>query len=113
MLKILHQYRLGMATYDRCHPPTIQSQWSAFKAELKEFVADPSLEEAWDILHSFGRFVWRVTGIPLHWIAYPTVRKHGQRFIKICCIRSQRNCEGCCLKNLLIECHQSQSVQGE
>lgn len=98
MFEIFASYRTGMAAYDRCHPPTLRSQWSAFTAELAEFIAEPSLEEAWDVLHSFGRFVWRLTGIPLQWLAYPTVRKHGSRFAERGCIRSQRNCEGRCLE---------------
>ncbi|KAM3092581.1 hypothetical protein ACKFKF_31180 [Phormidesmis sp. 146-12] len=106
-IDVFAHYRTGMAAYEqlrcakgvRCHLPTLQSQWVAFSAELKEFAAEPSLEEAWDILHSFGRLVWRVTGIPLQWLAYPTVRKHGRRFAETGCIRSRRNCEGrCCLQ---------------
>ena len=77
---ILSHYRNGMAAYDCCHPPTFQSQWTAFTAELKEFIVEPSSEEAWDVLHSFGRLVWKLTGVPLHLLAYPTVRKHGQRY---------------------------------
>ncbi|MBD1855228.1 hypothetical protein H6F69_06300 [Leptolyngbya sp. FACHB-1624] len=96
MFEILKHYRTGMAAYDRCHPPKIRSQWSAFTAELKEFIAEPSLDEASDVLHSFGRLVWKMTGIPLQWLAYPTVRKHGERFVKTGCIRSRRNCEGRC-----------------
>lgn len=90
----------GMAAYDRCHPPTLQSQWEALREETQEFIAEPSSEEAWDVLHSLGRLVWKLTGIPLHLLAYPTVRKHGQRFAETGCIRSRRNCEGlCCLQN--------------
>lgn len=96
MFEILKHYRTGMAAYDRCHPPTIRSQWSAFTAELKEFIAEPSLDEASDTLHSFGRLVWKLTGIPLQWLAYSTVKKHGQRFVETGCIRSSRNCEGRC-----------------
>lgn len=98
MIDILAHYQTGMAAYDRCHPPTLQSQWTACSAEVKEFVAEPSLEEAWDILHSFGRLIWKLTGIPLHLLAYPTVRKHGRRFAETGCIRSRRNCEECCLQ---------------
>ncbi|MBW4441556.1 MAG: hypothetical protein KME10_10045 [Plectolyngbya sp. WJT66-NPBG17] len=96
MFEIFRYYRTGMAKYDRCHAPTLRSQWSAFRAELEEFIAEPSLDEASDVLHSFGRLVWKVTGIPLQWLAYSTVRKHGQRFAQTGCIRSQRNCEGRC-----------------
>ena len=46
---------------------------------MREFMAEPSSEEAWDVLHSFGRLVWKLTGIPLQRLAYPTVRKDGQR----------------------------------
>lgn len=100
MFDLLNHYRAGMAAYDSCHPPTLQSQWAAFTAELKEFIAEPSLEEAWDVLHSFGRLVWRLTGIPLQRLAYPTVRKHGQRYAETGCIRSRRNCEGrCCVQS--------------
>ena len=97
--EILKHYRTGMVAYDRCHPPTSQSQWAALRAELEEFVAEPSFEEAWDVLHSFGRLVWKLTGILLQRLAYPTVRKHGQRYAETGCIRSRRNCEGhCCLQ---------------
>lgn len=75
MFEIFEQYRAGMTAYDRCHPPTIRSQWSAFQAELEEFTTEPSFEEASDVLHSFGRLVWKLTGIPLQWLAYPTVKK--------------------------------------
>ena len=89
-----------MAAYDLCHPPTLQSQWEAFRAELAELIAELSSEEAWDVLHSFGRLVWKLTGIPLHLLAYPTVRKHGRRFAETGCIRSRRNCEGrCCVQD--------------
>ncbi len=97
MFEILKHYRTGMAAYDHCHPPTLRSQWAAFRAELAEFTTEPSLEEAWDVLHSSGRVVWKLTGIPLHLLAYPTVRKHGKRFAETGCIRSRRNCEGRCL----------------
>ncbi|MBD2079288.1 hypothetical protein, partial [Leptolyngbya sp. FACHB-17] len=80
MSKFLGHYRTGMAKYDRCHPPTSRSQWSAFRAELEKFITEPSFEEASDVLHSSGRLVWKVTDIPLQWLAYPTVRKHGERF---------------------------------
>jgi hypothetical protein len=96
ILDLLKHYRSGMAAYDRCHPPTLQSQWEALRAEVGEFVVEPSLEEAWDVLHSLGRLVWKLTGIPLQWLAYPTVRKHRQRFAETGCIRSHRNCEGRC-----------------
>jgi hypothetical protein len=92
------QYRIGMAAYDCCHPPTIRSQWSAMKAEIAEFIAEPSASEAWDILHSFGRLVWKLTGIPIQWLAYPTVKKHGDRYAKTGCIRSYRNCKGGCCR---------------
>lgn len=94
--EILKHYRTGMAAYDRCHPPTPRSQWEALRAEMREFMAEPSSEEAWDGLHSLGRLVWKLTGIPLQWLAYPTVRKHGQRFAETGCIRSWRNCDGLC-----------------
>lgn len=96
MFEIFKQYRTGMEKYDRCHLPTVRSQWSAFTAEVTEFVSEPSVSEAWDILHSFGRLAWKLTGIPLQWLAYPTVRKHGERFAETGCIRSRRNCEGRC-----------------
>ncbi|MCY7274442.1 MAG: hypothetical protein LH702_12060 [Phormidesmis sp. CAN_BIN44] len=89
-------YRAGMAAYDHCHPPTLHSQGESLRAGTQEFVAEPSLEEVWDVLHSFGRVVWKLTGIPLHWLAYPTVWKHGQRYAEAGCIRSRRNCKGRC-----------------
>ena len=95
MFDRLNQYRTGMAAYDRCHPPTLQSQGEALRAETREFIAEPSLE-AWAVLHSLGRLVWKLTRIPLQWLAYSTVRKHRQRFIETGCIRSRSNCEGRC-----------------
>jgi len=92
-------YQTGMAAYDRCHPPTIESQWSAMQAEIAEFIAEPSLAEAWDILHSSGRLLWKLTGLPLQLLAYPTVKKHGQRYAETGCIRSRRNCEGRCCQS--------------
>jgi hypothetical protein len=92
-------YWTGIAVYDRCQQPSIRSQGQAFKDEIAEFLEKPSLEEIWDILHSGGRVVWKLTGIPLQLLAWPTVRKHGLRFAEHGCIRSRRNCEGNC-------CHQ-------
>ena len=98
MWKILQNYSTGMATYDRCHKSSIYSQWLAFQDEMAEFWQQPSVEEAWDVLHSAGRLVWAVTGVPLQLLAWPTVRKHGLRFAERGCIRSHRNCQGeCCL----------------
>lgn len=98
MFKILQHYWTGIAVYDRCQQPSLRSQWQAFKDEISEFLEKPSLEEIWDILHSGGRVVWKLTGIPLQLLAWPTVRKHGLRFAEQGCIRSRRNCNGnCCL----------------
>ncbi|MFL9457104.1 MULTISPECIES: hypothetical protein [Nostocales] len=94
--KIWQNYSTGMATYDRCHPPTVTSQWEAFKSEVLEFTENPSTKEAWDILHSGGRLFWKLTGIPLQLIAWPTVCKHSERYASHGCIRSSRNCEGRC-----------------
>jgi hypothetical protein len=94
--EILQNYWAGMAAYDRCHPPTIVSQWQAFKSEMLEFIESPSLSEVWDILHSGGRLFGKITGIPLQLLAWPTVCKHSQRYAVGGCIRSQRNCEGNC-----------------
>ncbi len=97
--KDLEDYCEGMKAYDKCHPPTIHSQWEAFYGELREFMETPNIGEAWDILHSGGRLFWKLTGIPLQLLAIPTVYKHGQRYGMYGCIRSQRNCEGkCCSK---------------
>jgi hypothetical protein len=96
--EIFRNYWAGMAAYDLCHPPTIESQWQAFKHETLEFIESPSLSEVWDILHTIGRLFWTVTRIPLQLLAWPTVCKHSQRYASFGCIRSQRNCEGnCCL----------------
>jgi len=97
IIKIIYNYNTGMAAYDKCHPPTINSQWQAFKSEFYEFIEEPSIAEAWDILHSFGRLIWKLTKIPLHLLAFPTVYKHSQRFAEYGCIRSQRNCEFSCI----------------
>ena len=94
--EILQNYRAGMAVYDGCHAPTVGSQWEAFKNELLEFFECPSWSEFWDVLHSAGRLFWKLTGIPLQLLAWPTVRKHGERYALGGCIRSERNCEGNC-----------------
>ncbi|HAX76005.1 MAG TPA: hypothetical protein DCY88_09250 [Cyanobacteria bacterium UBA11372] len=94
--EILQNYRAGMAVYDGCHPPTVVSQWEAFKNEMLEFFESPSLSEFWDVLHTAGRLFWKLTGIPLQLLAWPTVKKHGQRYALRGCIRSERNCEGNC-----------------
>lgn len=94
----LQNYWAGMVAYNRCHPPTFTSQWQAFKSEASEFIESPSIFEAWDVLHSAGRFLWKLTGMPLQILAFPTVKKHGDRYALYGCIRSQRNCEGkCCV----------------
>ncbi len=94
----LQSYWVGMAVYDRCHPPTVTSQWQALKSEATEFIESPSIAEAWDILHSVGRLLWKLTGMPLQLLAFPTVKKHSERYALHSCIRSQRNCEGkCCV----------------
>lgn len=100
MLRILQNYNSGMAAYDRCHQPNIHSQWLAFKDEIGEFALKPSVEEIWDILHSAGRLIWKVTGVPLQLLSWPTVRKHALRFAETGCIRSRRNCEGNCCRQL-------------
>lgn len=87
-----------MAVYDCCHHPSIHSQWLALKDEIAEFIEHPSLDEIWDILHSAGRLIWKVTGVPLQLLAWPTVRKHALRFAEYGCIRSHRNCEGNCCR---------------
>jgi len=97
---LIEAYKQGMQAYDQCHPQTIRSLWNAFYDELIEFITEPSQEEAWDVLHAFGRLFWKLTGIPLFWLAKPTVEKHGKRFAEHSCIRSSRNCLGnCCQKN--------------
>lgn len=105
MKEVIQNYLTGMSVYDHCHQPSIYSQWLALKDEIAEFLEKPSLEEIWDVLHSAGRLIWKITGIPLQVLAYPTVYKHSQRFAESGCIRSKRNCEGkCCIgKNLATE----------
>ena len=94
----IQNYWAGMAAYDYCHPPTVTSQWQALQSEASEFIESPSLVEAWDILHSAGRLFWKLTGIPVQLLAFPTVQKHAERYALTGCIRSQRNCEGrCCV----------------
>jgi hypothetical protein len=93
-------YKQGIQAYDQCHAPTVRSLWDAFRSELSEFRAEPSQEEAWDVLHSFGRLTWKLTGIPLFWLAKPTVEKHGRRFAESGCIRSSRNCLGIAAKRI-------------
>ena len=99
MLRILQNYLTGMVAYDRCHQTDVRSQWLALKDEVEEFALKPSFDEIWDILHSAGRLIWKVTRIPLHFLAWPTVRKHSMRFAEYGCIRSRRNCEGKCCEN--------------
>ncbi|BAZ42856.1 hypothetical protein NIES4101_88260 [Calothrix sp. NIES-4101] len=91
---------MGMAAYDKCHPATINSQWQAFKSELNEFLEERTIAEAADVFHSLGRLIWKLTKIPLHLLAFPTVYKHSHRFANYGCIRSQRNCELSCRKSL-------------
>ena len=43
--KHLENYWEGMKAYDKCHPPTINSQWEAFYGELREFMETPTLEK--------------------------------------------------------------------
>ncbi|AKG24562.1 hypothetical protein IJ00_10570 [Calothrix sp. 336/3] len=96
MIEIISNYNAGMRAYSQCHPPTVNSQWQAFKNEFAEFIEQPSIDEAWDILHSWGRLFYHLTKIPCHLLAFPTVYKHSQRFVESGCIRSQRNCTGRC-----------------
>lgn len=103
MNKIWKNYQKGMTAYDNCHSPTLQSQWIALKDEIGEFVREPNLSETWDILHAAGRLLYKLIGIPLHLLAYPTVRKHSQRFEEYGCIRSRRNCEGKCCQQLIVD----------
>lgn len=100
MLRILQNYNSGMAAYDRCHQSDIRSQWLALKDEIGEFALKPSFEESWDILHATGRLIWKVTGVPLYLLSWPTVRKHALRFAEHGCIRSRRNCESNCCRQL-------------
>ena len=103
MKEVIQNYLAGMSIYDHCHQPSIYSQWLALKDEAAEFIEKPSFEEIWDVLHSAGRLGWKVTGIPLQLLAYPTVYKHSHRFAESGCIRSKRNCEGRCCCNKLTE----------
>jgi len=99
---LIEAYKQGMLAYTQCHShtQTVSVLWDAFRSELYEFYAEPSQNEAWDVLHSFGRLTWKLTGIPLFWLAKPTVEKLGLRFSESGCIRSSRNCLGsCCQKN--------------
>ncbi|NMF61250.1 hypothetical protein [Pseudanabaena yagii] len=97
---LIEAYKQGMLAYDQYHPQTIGLLWDAFRSELHEFYVKPSQDEAWDVFHSFGRLTWKLTGIPLFWLAKPTVEKHGRRFAESGCIRSARNCLGnCCQKD--------------
>ncbi|MDQ2098702.1 MAG: hypothetical protein QQW96_13765 [Tychonema bourrellyi B0820] len=101
--KMLQNYQKGMSVFDDCHNSTVRSQWVALTDEIGEFVSEPSLSEIWDILHAAGRLFYKLTGVPLNLLAYPTVRKHSQRFEEYGCIRSQRNCEGKCCKQLTVD----------
>lgn len=99
ILEIFHNYHRGMEAYNRCHQPSLETQWQAFKDEVAEFTEEQSIVEAWDMLHSGGRVVSKVTRIPLHLLAFPTVAKHSKRYSDRECIRSERNCQGkCCLE---------------
>jgi hypothetical protein len=103
MNKMLQNYQKGMSAFDNCHNSTVRSQWVALTDEIGEFVNEPSLSEIWDIIHAAGRWCYKLSGIPLNLLAYPTVRKHSQRFEEYGCIRSQRNCEGKCCKQLTVD----------
>lgn len=103
MNKLWKNYQKGMTAFDNCHHPTLQSQWIALQDEIGEFVREPNLSEIWDILHAAGRLLYKLIGIPLHLVAYPTVRKHSERFEEYGCIRSRRNCEGKCCKQLTVD----------
>ena len=103
MNKILQNYKKGMAAFDKCHSPSVRSQWVALKDEIGEFVREPNSSEIWDILHAAGRLFHKLIGIPLYLVAYPTVRKHSQRFEEYGCIRSLRNCEGKCCKQSKVD----------
>ncbi|NJK66310.1 MAG: hypothetical protein HC786_29695 [Richelia sp. CSU_2_1] len=103
MNTILQNYQKGMSAFDNCHDCTVRSQWVALTDEIGEFVSEPSFSEIWDILHAAGRLFYKLTGIPLYLLAYPTVRKHSKRFEEYGCIRSQRNCEGKCCKQLTVD----------
>lgn len=103
MNKMLQNYQKGMSVFDNCHNSTVRSQWVALTDEIGEFVSEPSLGEIWDVLHAAGRLFYKLTGIPLNLLAYPTVRKHSQRFEEYGCIRSRRNCEGKCCKQLTVD----------
>ena len=47
----LQNYRKGMKAYDKCHPPTIASQWKAFYGELEEFIETPNELERCTLLN--------------------------------------------------------------
>jgi hypothetical protein len=96
VIKILKSYQQGMAKYDLCHQSSIASQWQALQDEIIEFKEKPSLTEFWDILHSLGRVIYKLTGIPLQLLAFPTVIKHSKRYSQRNCVRSKRNCQGKC-----------------
>lgn len=100
ILEIFRNYHRGMEAYDRCHQPSLKVQWQAFKDEVAEFREEPSIAEAWDMLHSGGRVVNKVTRIPLHLLAFPTVAKHSKRYSDTECIRNERNYLGKCCLNL-------------
>lgn len=103
MNKMLQNYQKGMSAFDNCHNSSVRSQWLALKDEIGEFVSEPNLSEIWDILHAAGRLFYKLTRVPLYLLAYPTVRKHSQRFEEYGCIRSRRNCEGKCCKQLTVD----------
>lgn len=96
LIKILQDYQKGFAVYDSCHKQDMDTQWQAFNEELAEFKAEFSWDEFWDICHSFGRVVYRLTGISLQILALPTVIKHSKRYSQRGCVRSERNCQGKC-----------------
>lgn len=96
IIKIYRDYHKGMSVYNACHQPNFNNQWQAFKDEVLEFKEEPSISETWDILHSGGKVIYAMTKIPLHLLAFPTVKKHSQRYSQFSCVRSKRNCEGKC-----------------
>lgn len=99
IIEIYQDYQKGMSVYNACHQQNINTQWQAFNDEFLEFKENPSIAEAWDVIHSGGKVVYTITKIPLHLLAFPTVKKHSQRYSQFGCVRSKRNCEGKCCSN--------------
>jgi hypothetical protein len=95
-LSVMRDYHAARIKFSQCQPNTkgslFKEKFEAFISELHEFKEEPSFDEFFDMLHSLGDLVFITTGLPLHYLALPTVYKHTVRYRESGCMRSARNC---------------------